>query len=663
MKSKLLLLLLTLLTLTSASVSTVYAKELSESDKPSSPSTVHTEEDTYINPLYKDVLTEEDLLSGHTPASNFYSSSPAEASSEEEPTYLTSIGECAAQMRQAMTERKESIIIYFQAPAYDSSFAKDLANKALIHTGVPVEGDYLKWQYGGWHLETSYYTRNETCYMKFTYTVTYYTTAEQEAQVNSAIDNVLSSLALTEKNDYEKIKSIYDYICTHTTYDYDNLENEDHKLKYTAYGALIDGKAVCQGYAVLFYRLSLELGIDNRLISGYGNKDTHGWNIVRMENSYYNADATWDAGKEEYSYFLKGQDNFKDHTRDEEYTTEEFLNAYPMSSSDYIPAAPVEPEQPSQPEIPSILSVYSRNPETVKVTWTKVDGAVGYQLWRAERENATEDAWVSAKTIREADFEKYTNEDGNLQYVNNNLKVGKTYYYKVRAFKLNSASANIDDETARIYSDFSTVDHMPATVVFENVYSNSAEKVRLSWNKVNGAHGYQIWREDGDGTWKVVKTLGPKNNILGEDGTPDGDSGSITAYSNTGLESGKVYKYKMRAFFIPENGKKVFGAYSEEVQTTVMPAAPILKAQSIQPRQASLSWTSVNNAEGYQIWRSENNGESYIIVKTITDGTTLYTNYQLSSGKTYYYKVRAYTTVQGKKLFGEYSQPVKITIR
>ena len=55
------------------------------------------------------------------------------------------------------------------------------------------------------------------------------------------------------------------------TYDYDNLNNQDYYLKHSAYAAMIHGKAVCQGFAVLFYRLALELGVDCRYISGIGN--------------------------------------------------------------------------------------------------------------------------------------------------------------------------------------------------------------------------------------------------------------------------------------------------------------------------------------------------------------------------------------------------------
>ncbi len=124
-------------------------------------------------------------------------------------------------------------------------------------------------------------------------------------------------------------------------YDYDHLYDSSYDLKYTAYAALVNGKAVCQGYACLFYRMMLEAGIDVRIITGNGGGGTdsnHGWNIVRLKGLYYNMDTTWDAGfsPEYYEFFLRCTDNFEWHTRDSKYDTPEFHASYPMASSDYV---------------------------------------------------------------------------------------------------------------------------------------------------------------------------------------------------------------------------------------------------------------------------------------------------------------------------------------
>ena len=91
---------------------------------------------------------------------------------------------------------------------------------------------------------------------------------------------------------------------------------------------------------------------------------------------------------------------------------------------------------------------------------------------------------------------------------------------------------------------------MPAAVLFDGPYSNSTSRIRLLWKEVAASTGYQIWRLEEDGTWKIVKTLGDRDNKLVD------NQGKTTAYSNTGLEAGKTYTYKMRAFAIVEEGKE-----------------------------------------------------------------------------------------------------------
>lgn len=248
-------------------------------------------------------------------------------------------------LRQAMKERKTNLTFYFEASA--SILFDDLINSirdfAMAHTGNPTEGDYLKWQRGEIGANASYYTDGITNEYKLDFTITYYTTAQQEAQVDAAVAELLQSLNLNGKTDYEKLCAVYDWICSNVTYDHANLNNSTYKMKHTAYAALINRTAVCQGYAVLLYRLMLELGIDCRVVTGIGNGGDHGWNIVKLDGRYYNVDPTWDAtykqGGAAYNFFLRSNATFEDHTRDSDFTTTQFNTDYPMSTADYIPPA------------------------------------------------------------------------------------------------------------------------------------------------------------------------------------------------------------------------------------------------------------------------------------------------------------------------------------
>jgi len=275
--------------------------------------TYETEVITQINPLYKDVISERDLNPLEEDAPVFFA----------EPVYEADLTVLGSQLREAMRERLETVTIYalleesLKSSTYFSEILELLKEEALAETDNPAEGDYLRWQYGGYKAGAKYSDTEEGCRAKITLTMTYYTSAEQEADVDEKLETVLwDELDLDDEtlSDYEKTERIYDYICDNVVYYNDNLEDESYKLKYSAYAALMNGASVCQGYATLLYRMLEEAGIDARVVAGDAN-GAHGWNISRLGNKYYYSDATWDAKKEEYKYFLKGSEEFEqDHT-------------------------------------------------------------------------------------------------------------------------------------------------------------------------------------------------------------------------------------------------------------------------------------------------------------------------------------------------------------
>jgi transglutaminase-like putative cysteine protease/DNA-directed RNA polymerase subunit RPC12/RpoP len=286
---------------------------------------------TYINPLYRDEMDAQDLVRPHLFASG-------ETDPDSIP-YCDTLAEAAAVLRPQLKKRTETVAIRYPASAYYDDLMVDIFDQAVSHTGSPTEGDYLRWQFGGLKgaIDGGYSAEGYT--YTLTYTVTYYTTAAQEAEMDSAVSSLLRQLNLTGKNNYEKTRAIYDWLCSNITYDYDNLNDNTYKLKHTAYAALINRTSVCQGYAVLLYRLLLEEGIPCRLISGTANQGGHAWNIVKLGRSWYDLDATWDAPRAEvgydYDYFLRCDANFTDHSRDTEYAAADFQSAYPMDSADF----------------------------------------------------------------------------------------------------------------------------------------------------------------------------------------------------------------------------------------------------------------------------------------------------------------------------------------
>lgn len=254
--------------------------------------------------------------------------------------------EAAAQeARQYLKSRQEEFTVCLQTSSHATEkMIEDIMVEAFKHTADPEEGDYLEWQCEEWSASVNSIKFSSTYQHSITFRVKYYTTAQQEAQVTAAVEQLLRELNVGDKGSYEKIKAVYDYLCSNVSYDYENLNNAAYTLKFTAYGALVDKKAVCQGYAVLMYRLLLELGVDNRVIAGVSGGEAHGWNIAKIGELYYNLDATWDAQSAEHKYLLRNRENFADHRRYLEYETIAFHQKYPMSDSDYTAGVPAEAE-------------------------------------------------------------------------------------------------------------------------------------------------------------------------------------------------------------------------------------------------------------------------------------------------------------------------------
>jgi len=263
--------------------------------------------------------------------------------------YLT-LADTVDEIRSNMMQRINEFTVYAYEE-YDASITEAdimslpnvLLEEAFTHTGDPQAGDYLRY-----HLRTSSFQMEhshagEYIYYTIRYSIGYMSDTRQEMLVTSRINALMESLDLQNQTDIGKVVTIYDYITKNVRYDYEGLENDMDMLKYSAYGALWERSAVCQGYATLFYRLALTAGLDARVITGIASNgeatENHAWNIVKLDNKYYNLDATWDSVLAqqglEYLYFLKANESFCDHTGEAYYQTEVFQDAHPMAEKDY----------------------------------------------------------------------------------------------------------------------------------------------------------------------------------------------------------------------------------------------------------------------------------------------------------------------------------------
>lgn len=146
-------------------------------------------------------------------------------------------------------------------------------------------------------------------------------------KVTSIIDNNITD----DMTDYEKIKTIHDYIILNCSYDKRATTNISSmpNASYHPEGCLLYNTCVCQGYAETFQLFMNALGIKNKLITGdatdaAGNTNGHAWNSVKLNGKWFNIDLTFDdplpdaKGLVRYTYFLRNDAFFEeDHIWDD----------------------------------------------------------------------------------------------------------------------------------------------------------------------------------------------------------------------------------------------------------------------------------------------------------------------------------------------------------
>ncbi len=116
---------------------------------------------------------------------------------------------------------------------------------------------------------------------------------ERAKRLYDVIVKIMSSFVTAEMSDYEKEVALHDYLVRHCTYS----EAEDWPSEsdvFRAYGALVNGEAVCNGYAEALQILFTCAGISSKFVIGMAGDVEHAWNLVELDGKWYHLDATWD---------------------------------------------------------------------------------------------------------------------------------------------------------------------------------------------------------------------------------------------------------------------------------------------------------------------------------------------------------------------------------
>lgn len=182
---------------------------------------------------------------------------------------------------------------------------------------------------------------------------------------------------------------------------------------------------------------------------------------------------------------------------------------------------------------------------------------------------------------------------------------------------------------------------MPSISGTAKATPSSTTKIKISWKKQDLASGYQIF----DNKNKLIKTV---------------KGGTKTSYTVSGLKAGKTYSFKVR-YYNETDKRKCYSNFTKTVKSSTKPSTPKITLKSKKSKQATISWKKISGASGYEIYRSTKSKSGFKKIKTTTK--TSYTNTKLTSKKRYYYKVRAYRTVNGTKIYSSYSTTKYVKIK
>ncbi len=263
--------------------------------------------------------------------------------------YEEDINKVAAVVRNNLVNRKSYFTVKVVSTLGITALKNEIMSRATAYTGNSSEGDYLRDSIGSFRVGMS---RKGGKYALLSFgksdgssVVGYRTSLSQENYINQWTDQKIASYR-GENNDEAKVRWIEKLIADTVDYDYAAYPAQQ---SYSAYGA-IQGKAVCQGYVLLMYKMCLKMGIDCRILthieSETDSSNNHAWCIVKVDGKYYNIDPTWDDQTEKpmktviSTYYLKNDQDFRYdddgmHIRDEEYRTEAFYRAHPMSATSF----------------------------------------------------------------------------------------------------------------------------------------------------------------------------------------------------------------------------------------------------------------------------------------------------------------------------------------
>ena len=259
---------------------------------------------------------------------------------------------------------------------------------------------------------------------------------------------------------------------------------------------------------------------------------------------------------------------------------------------------------------------------SITLSWDKIDNVTGYKVYKYDKKSNSY---------------KYLATTNTNTYTDKSLKASSTYSYRVRAYKVVNSTTYNGSYSNTI--DVKTSPNYTPKVTGLKLKTQKSDSLTISWNKINNVTGYKVYRYDvKTESYKLIKTI---------------SNASTTSYTNSKLTSATKYLYKVRSYKIVNN-KTHNGDYSSSLAATTKPPTPTVKLTSPSTKKIKLTWTNISSrTTGYNIYMATSKNGTYKNIGSTSKKS--FTKGSLKKGKTYYFKVRAYRTIDGKKVYSSYS--------
>lgn len=193
---------------------------------------------------------------------------------------------------------------------------------------------------------------------------------------------------------------------------------------------------------------------------------------------------------------------------------------------------------------------------------------------------------------------------------------GSDYYVASQYLKKQSSASGSTTLQESEKSSYKSIMYLTQVTLTKS--ENTADGVKISWNKVKGASEYYVYRKGGDG--KYIR--------LGK------SSGNTLNYTDKTAESGSTYTYTVRAV----SGNSI-GTY-KSTSTIYCLAYPVISSVSNVQNGIHISWNKVKGASEYYLYRKGSDGV-YSRLASVSESTLSYTDKKAVNGEKYVYTLRA----------------------